>query len=182
MLFFQSMFCSNELKRIKIFNSFQSIFVCWVLLRRSSLQIAGVSRGRARIQLRETERGEPADHSGGAGSAPLAGVPNDVRSEWHLFRRREEPREDPDRPERLRQEHLSQASRADRVHGSHRLLRAGQIGHHRNNDSHPDSDHVRGQHRSKYEHVSARYAAGKAGTRRETQSRKFSQRSRSCAI
>jgi len=23
------MFCSNELKWIKIFNSFQSIFVCW---------------------------------------------------------------------------------------------------------------------------------------------------------
>jgi len=29
MLFFQSIFCSNELKWIKIFNSFQFIFVCW---------------------------------------------------------------------------------------------------------------------------------------------------------
>jgi len=29
MLFFQFIFCSNELKWIKIFNSFQSIFVCW---------------------------------------------------------------------------------------------------------------------------------------------------------
>jgi len=29
MLFFQSIFCSNKLTWIKIFNSIQSIFVCW---------------------------------------------------------------------------------------------------------------------------------------------------------
>jgi len=33
MLFFQSVFCLNELKWIKIFNSFQSIFVYWVVTR-----------------------------------------------------------------------------------------------------------------------------------------------------
>jgi len=33
MLFFQSIFCSNELKWIKNFNSFQSIFVCWVFIK-----------------------------------------------------------------------------------------------------------------------------------------------------
>jgi len=32
MLYFQFIFCSNELKWIKIFNSFQSIFVCWETL------------------------------------------------------------------------------------------------------------------------------------------------------
>jgi len=34
--FFQSIFCSNELKWIKIFNSFQSIFVCWHTHARAS--------------------------------------------------------------------------------------------------------------------------------------------------
>lgn len=126
-----------------------------------SLQIAGILRGCARIQLRETERDGPTDHSDRARSTPLARVSNNVCPEWHLFWRREEPRENLDRPERLRQEHLSQTSCADRVHGSHRLLRAGKISHYRNSDSHPDSDHVRRQHCSKYEHVSARYAAGK---------------------
>jgi len=29
MLFFQAIFCLKELKWIEIFNSFQSIFVCW---------------------------------------------------------------------------------------------------------------------------------------------------------
>jgi len=32
MLFFQSIFRLNELKWIKIFNSFQSIFVYWILM------------------------------------------------------------------------------------------------------------------------------------------------------
>jgi len=43
MLFFQSIFCSNKLKWIKIFNSFQSIFIYWeyILVRLALNKVRG---------------------------------------------------------------------------------------------------------------------------------------------
>jgi len=55
-------------------------FIKFLALCRS-LQIAGILRGCARIQLRETEHGGPTDRSDRARPTSLAGVFNNVCSE-----------------------------------------------------------------------------------------------------
>jgi len=134
---------------------------------RRSLQVAGVLRGCARTQLREAECNRTPSYSSGTGSAPHAGVSNNVRSKRHVFRRWPEPRENSDRSKCLRQKHLSQTDCAHSVYGAHWLLRAGQISHHRYSDSHSDSDHVERQHLPQHEQVLAGHATGTSNVLRD---------------